>query len=96
VGSLDDGNKSRIISYRDQEKGQIPSRIMVRLTATYTRTGIAVPSIISELPRERAEALFIAVAAVVLTAGEQYKTRAQAACHAGSAREKRRPNGRAP
>jgi hypothetical protein len=31
VGSLDDGNKSRIISYRDQEKGQIPSRIMVRL-----------------------------------------------------------------
>jgi hypothetical protein len=29
---LDDGNKSRIISYRDQEKGQIPSRIMVRLT----------------------------------------------------------------
>jgi hypothetical protein len=34
VGSLDDGNKSRIISYRDQEKGQIPSRIMVRLTGT--------------------------------------------------------------
>ena len=32
MGSLDDGNKSRIISYRDQEKGQIPSRIMVRLT----------------------------------------------------------------
>ena len=31
MGSLDDGNKSRIISYRDQEKGQIPSRIMVRL-----------------------------------------------------------------
>jgi hypothetical protein len=34
VGSLDDGNKSRIISYRDQEKGQIPSRIMVRLMST--------------------------------------------------------------
>ena len=32
MGSLDDGNKSRIISYRDQEKGQIPSRIMVRLS----------------------------------------------------------------
>ena len=31
VGSLDDGNKSRIISYRDQKKGQIPSRIMLRL-----------------------------------------------------------------
>ena len=32
VGSLDDGNKSRIISYRDQKKGQIPSRIMLRLS----------------------------------------------------------------
>ena len=37
----------------------------------YTHTGIAVPSVISELPRERAVALFIAVAAVVPTAGEQ-------------------------
>ena len=33
VGSFDDGNKSRIISNRDQKKGQIPSRIMLRLTA---------------------------------------------------------------
>jgi hypothetical protein len=32
VGSFDDGNKSRIISNRDQKKGQIPSRIMLRLT----------------------------------------------------------------
>jgi hypothetical protein len=42
VGSLDDGNKSRIISYRDQEKGQIPSRIMVRLIATARRGMTAV------------------------------------------------------
>jgi hypothetical protein len=34
VGSFDDGNKYRIISYRDQKKGQIPSRIMVRLTSS--------------------------------------------------------------
>jgi hypothetical protein len=32
VGSFDDGNKSRIISNRDQKKGQMPSRIMLRLT----------------------------------------------------------------
>src|SRR5271165_3094067 len=32
VSIFDDGNKSRIISNRDQKKGQIPSRIMVRLT----------------------------------------------------------------
>ena len=38
--------------------------------ATYTRTGTAVPFIISELPGERAEALFIAMAALVPTAGE--------------------------
>jgi hypothetical protein len=31
VGIFDDGNKSRIISNRDQKKGQIPSRIMLRL-----------------------------------------------------------------
>jgi hypothetical protein len=31
VGSFDDGNKSRIISNRDQKKGQMPSRIMLRL-----------------------------------------------------------------
>ena len=39
--------------------------------ATYTRTGTGVAFIIPELPGERAEALFIAVAAVVPTAGEQ-------------------------
>jgi hypothetical protein len=33
VGSFDDGNKSRIISNRDQKKGQIPSKIMLRLIA---------------------------------------------------------------
>jgi signal transduction histidine kinase len=38
---LDDGNKSRIISYRDQEKGQIPSRIMVRLIATMAPWSLA-------------------------------------------------------
>jgi integrase len=32
VSIFDDGNKSRIISNRDQKKGQIPSRIMIRLT----------------------------------------------------------------
>jgi hypothetical protein len=35
-----------------------------------TRTGTALPFIISELPGERAEALFIAMAALVPTAGE--------------------------
>ena len=38
--------------------------------ATYTSTGTAVAFIISELPGERAEALFIAMAAWVSTAGE--------------------------
>ena len=38
---------------------------------TYTRTGTAVASVISELPGERAEALFIAMAAFVPTAGGQ-------------------------
>ena len=50
---------------------------MVRLpagaAATYIRTGTAVAFIISELPGERAEALFIAMAALVPTAGEQSK-----------------------
>jgi hypothetical protein len=52
--------------------------------ATYTRAGTAVAFIISELPGERAEALFIAMAAVVPTAGEQsaHKIRDQAACRA--------------
>jgi hypothetical protein len=31
VGIFDDGNKCRIILYRDQTMGQIPSRIMLRL-----------------------------------------------------------------
>ena len=38
--------------------------------ATYAHTGTAVAFIISELPGERAEALFIAMAALVPTAGE--------------------------
>jgi hypothetical protein len=40
--------------------------------ATYTHTGTAVAFIISELPGERAEALFIAMVALVPTAGEQF------------------------
>ena len=39
--------------------------------ATYPHTRTAVPFIISELPGERAEALFIAMAALVPTAGER-------------------------
>jgi hypothetical protein len=39
--------------------------------ATYAHTGTAVAFIISELPGERAEALFIAMAALVPTAGGQ-------------------------
>ena len=52
--------------------------------ATYAHTGTAVAFIISELPGERAEALFIAMAALVPTAGEQsvHKIRDQAACRA--------------
>jgi hypothetical protein len=38
--------------------------------ATYSDAGTAVAFIISELPGERAEALFIAMAASVPTAGE--------------------------
>ena len=49
-------------------------RLMVRLAsgkaATYAHTGTAIAFIISELPGERAEALFIAMAALVPTAGE--------------------------
>ena len=37
VSIFDDGNKSRIISNRDQKKGQIPSGIMVRLTIALRR-----------------------------------------------------------
>jgi len=43
--------------------------------ATYARTGTAVAFIISELPGERAEALFIAKAALVPTAGGQFTNR---------------------
>ena len=43
--------------------------------ATYTRAGTAVASIISELPGERAEALFIAMAALVPTAGSDSGSR---------------------
>jgi hypothetical protein len=39
VGIFDDGNKSRIISNRDQKKGQIPSRIMLRLTTKRSTVG---------------------------------------------------------
>src|SRR6516165_3368380 len=42
--------------------------------ATYTNTETAVPFIISELPGERAEALFITMAALVPTAGERSET----------------------
>ena len=38
--------------------------------ATYAHTGTAVAFVISELPGERAEALLIAMAALVPTAGE--------------------------
>jgi hypothetical protein len=43
--------------------------------ATYTRTGTAIAFIISELPGERAEAHFIAMAALVPMAGEQFTNR---------------------
>jgi hypothetical protein len=53
--------------------------MMVRLVsgigATYTRKRTAVACIISELPRGRAEALFIAMAALVPTAGEHFTNR---------------------
>jgi hypothetical protein len=66
--------------------------------STYAHTGTAVAFIISELPGERAEALFIAMAALVSTAGEQFtnQIRAQAACRAVFSRKTRRLNGRAP
>ena len=43
--------------------------------ATYTHPETAVAFIISELPGERAEALFIAMAALVPTAGEHFTYR---------------------
>jgi hypothetical protein len=52
------------------EKGPI-ALLSNHKAATYTRTRAAVAFIISELPGERAEALFIAMAAWVPTAGEQ-------------------------
>ena len=47
----------------------------VLLVATYAHTGTAVASIISELPGVRAEALFIAMAALVPTAGSDSGSR---------------------
>jgi hypothetical protein len=49
-----------------------PSKSAGGIAATYTRTGTDVAFIISELPGERAEALFFAMAALVSTAGEQF------------------------
>jgi hypothetical protein len=43
--------------------------------AIYAHAGTAVAFIISELPGERAEALFIAMAALVPTAGKQFTNR---------------------
>ena len=43
--------------------------------ATYAHPGTAIAFIISELPGERAEALFIAMAALVPTAGGQFTNR---------------------
>ena len=43
--------------------------------ATYAHTETALAFISSELPGERAEALFIAMAALVPTAGEQFTNR---------------------
>jgi hypothetical protein len=45
------------------------------VAATYAHTGTAVAFIISELPGGRAEALFIAMAALVPTAGEPHQPR---------------------
>jgi len=52
--------------------------IVNRKATTYAHTGTAVAFIISELPGERAEALFfIAMAALVPTAGEQFTNHQQ-------------------
>jgi hypothetical protein len=66
--------------------------------ATYTHPGTAVAFIISELPGERAEALFIAMAALVPTAGEQFTNDQGSGLRVArvQAREKRRLNRRAP
>ena len=50
-------------------------RLASGVAATYTHPGTAVAFNISELPGERAEALFIAKAALVPTAGEQFTNR---------------------
>jgi hypothetical protein len=60
---------------RWSETGRCGSRVFGPLAATYAHTGTAVAFIISELPGERAEALFIAKAAWVPTAGEQVTNR---------------------
>ena len=64
----------------------------------YARTGTAVAFIISELPGERAEALFIAMAALVPTAGKQSTTRPGLMLREArySGRKTCRLNGRAP
>jgi hypothetical protein len=52
--------------------------VVNRKATTYAHTGTAVAFIISELPGERAEALFfIAMAALVPTAGEQFTNHQQ-------------------
>jgi hypothetical protein len=72
--------------------------IVNRKATTYAHTGTAVAFIISELPGERAEALFfIAMAALVSTAGEQFTNRpGQLRVTWYSACETRRLNRRAP
>ena len=55
--------------------------------ATYARRGTAVAYVISELPGERAEALFIAMAALVPTAGEQFTPELRARVARYSVRE---------
>ena len=69
-------------------------RLATGKAATYAPPGTAVAFIISELPGERAEALFIAKAALVPTAGEQFTNRPGLRLRARSAREKRRLNRR--
>ena len=64
--------------------------------ATYTQAGTAVPFVISELPGERAEALFIAMAALVPTAGEQFPITPGLRLRVARQREIRRLNRKLP
>ena len=59
---------SPLTSYKHTSDHELPT---AGEAAPYPRTGIAVAFIISELPGERAEALFIAMAALVPTAGKR-------------------------